>query len=185
MAETIVIACPICMQKIRAPGGVIGKQVKCPQCKNAFTGADPNVVPSQPSTPATRLPEVPAIEPVGWNGSAKAALPPVPVALNDRPRSPFVDFLLLRRAMAPAILVVLFYLVSAGLLVGGIVWAILEVAAVVTRVQPIGIGLLSVLGIFVATIFALIVWRVTCETLAAVFRIHDRLSDGDKSKPMS
>src|SRR5438477_2243541 len=101
---TLVIACPICLQKIRAPAAVVGKQIRCPQCKNGFTAADPNAVASEPVVvnlprPRERVPdEEPAVDPLGLEADEDVAGEPAgPSAL--------VEFLLLRRLITPVILV--------------------------------------------------------------------------------
>ncbi len=165
---TLVIACPICLQKIRAPATVVGKQIRCPQCKNGFTAADPAAVPMQPAVaiiPRPREPiadEEPAADPLGLEGDAEEVAPAAPGA--------FVEFLLLRRMITPAILVTLFWFGVAVVLLAGLVAFIVAVVGMALRATPILPGLLMILLDFVLTAGALILWRVACETLATVFR---------------
>src|SRR5262245_32305826 len=105
---TLVIACPICLQKIRAPANVVGRQIRCPQCKNGFTAADPAAVGGTsvlPSAPRPREPEAneePAADPLGLESDDNGG--------KGAPASnAVIDFLLLRRLITPAILVALFW----------------------------------------------------------------------------
>src|SRR5437660_9929719 len=99
---TVVIACPICTQKVRAPDSVLGRQIKCPQCKNPFIALDPNAIPAAPAFDAG-FPEKPGT-PVLGDEDAEIS--------EDVPRRPsaFVDYLLFRRMVTPVIITVLFYL---------------------------------------------------------------------------
>src|SRR5712692_6930171 len=53
----VVIACPTCQQKVRIGENLLGKQVKCPQCKNPFTAVDPNAVAAPTWEAVTSQPE--------------------------------------------------------------------------------------------------------------------------------
>jgi hypothetical protein len=172
---TLVIACPICLQKIRAPAGVVGKQIRCPQCKNGFTAADPNAVANQPAV--ATLPqkskiadEEPGADPLGLEGDTDAATEPAAP-------SPLIDFLLLQRMITPAILVALFWFGVAMILLAGLVALIVAIAGMATRATPVLPGLLMILLDLVLSAGALLMWRVACETLATVFRTAERIRE--------
>jgi hypothetical protein len=172
---TLVIACPICLQKIRAPANVVGRQIRCPQCKNGFTAADPAAVsdPSAlPSAPRPREPvpdEESAADPLGLESDDDVAAEPASNAL--------IDFILLRRMITPSILVALFWFGVALIVLAGLVGAIVGIVSMVSRTTPVLPGLLMVLLDFVLTLGALLFWRVTCETLGTVFRTSHQVKE--------
>ena len=138
---TLVIACPICLQKIRAPAAVVGKQIRCPQCKNGFTAADPSAVANQPAVPNLPRPrepvpedEEPGADPLGLEADVDAVAEPAGP-------SPFVEFLLLRRMITPVILVALFWFGVAVILLAGLVAFIVAVIGLATRTTPVLPGL--------------------------------------------
>jgi hypothetical protein len=167
---TLVIACPICLQKIRAPADVVGRPIRCPQCKNGFTAADPAAItsePALPSVPRSREAEPAAVaDPLGLEADVAAA--EVAPAGNA-----VVDFFFLRRMITPAILTTLFWFGVAMMLLAGLVGAIVVIIGIATHGTTIGPGLLMLLVDFVTTIVALILWRVVCETIATVFRMAE------------
>jgi hypothetical protein len=170
MATMIVIACPICMQKIRAPETVIGRQIKCPQCKNMFNAADPNALPADARAVQGRLAEAPALEAEDWDGSeAAATAAPAGNAL--------VDYLVFRRLVTPAIITGLFYVGAAVILLVGLVYGILGILAMAAVKGSAAVGLLSLLIAFFATIASLVLWRVACEVLISLFRILDNVRE--------
>jgi hypothetical protein len=171
---TLVIACPICLQKIRAPAAVVGKQIRCPQCKNGFTAADPNAVASQPAVSNLPRPRSedgePGADPLGLEGDADAAGEPTGP-------SSLVEFLLLRRLITPTILVALFWFGVAVILLAGLVALIVAIAGMATRSTPVLPGLLMILLDLVLSVGALLMWRVACETLVTVFRTAERVRE--------
>lgn len=170
MATMIVIACPMCMQKIRAPESVIGRQVRCPQCKNSFNAADPNAISDDAPAIQPRLAESP-LESAGWeNGSGEATT--VPPAGNA-----FADYLLFRRMVTPGIITGLFYLGAAVILLVGLVYGILAILAMIASRQAALFGLLSLLIAMFATVVSLVMWRVFCEVLISLFRILDNVRE--------
>jgi hypothetical protein len=173
MATMIVIACPICMQKIRAPESVIGRQIRCPQCKNAFNAADPNAIPAEPSPVQSRLAESPPIEEENWADEALAA----PEAKKPARGNSIVDYLVFRGLVTPVIITGLFYLGAAVILLVGLVYGILAIAGMVAVHGAALLGLLSLLIAFFATIAGLILWRVVCEVLVALFRILENVKE--------
>lgn len=171
--STIVLACPICLQKIRAPVSVVGKQIRCPQCKNGFTAIDPNAVANEP---ALSLPR-PAVngptdaDPLGLEADAGVA------AAYGGGGSAFVDFMALRRVITPTILTPLFWFGVALMLLGGLVTTIVAIAGMAAKTTPALPGLLTVLIAFVATVGGILLWRVLCEALATIFRTADQVRE--------
>ncbi len=169
---TLVIACPICLQKIRAPDAVIGRQIKCPQCKNPFTAADPGAPAAgalAANPPAIPEPEEAAgVDPLGLEGDEPAA-PPA--------RAGIMDYLLFRRMVTPAILTALFYFGVAVILLFGLVYAITAVVGMASQATGVALGLLSMLLDFVLTISAVVLWRVFCEVVITLFRILEQLRE--------
>src|SRR5437870_2580067 len=126
----VVIACPICQQKVRVNTSLLGKSVKCPQCKNPFTAVDPNAVPppaptwepvtAKPDLDFTSAPDEPTREEFDYDQDV-APLPPGPRKSGGRA---FVDYLLFRRMVTPVVMTVIFYLVALAMLIGGVVYGI-------------------------------------------------------------
>jgi Domain of unknown function (DUF4282) len=173
MATTmIVIACPICMQKIRAPEAVIGRQVKCPQCKNSFLAADPNsIIADVPEMPS-RMTE--GIDTSDW----EAAIPTAqPETSSVRSGGSFLDYLVFRRMVTPAIIVVMFYLGAALILAAGLVYGIISLIALFGSRSTALMGLLSLFVAALSTIVGLVMWRVCCEVLISLFRILDNVRE--------
>lgn len=173
MATMIVIACPMCMQKIRAPETVIGRQIRCPQCKNSFNAADPNAVPTDAPGVQSRLTEAPSAESPNWDNGE----PEVPVVPRAASGSAFVDYLLFHRMVTPRIITGLFYLGAAVILLIGLVYGILGILAIVASKQTAMIGLLSLLIAVFTTIVSLVMWRIFCEVLISLFRILDNVRE--------
>lgn len=171
MATMIVIACPICMQKIRAPETVIGRQIKCPQCKNMFNAADPNALPADARAVQARLADAPALESDAWDGSEAAPV------VSPAGGGAIVDYLVFRRLVTPAIITGLFYVGAAVILLVGLVYGILGILAMAAVKGGAAVGLLSLLIAFFATIASLVLWRVACEVLISLFRILDNVRE--------
>src|SRR5262245_14587859 len=119
--STIVFACPICLQKIRAPGTVVGKQIRCPQCKNGFTAIDPNAPSGEPAANGPT-----DADPLGLEGEGGAAQ-------YGGGSSAFVDFMTLRRVITPSILTALFWFGFGLMLLGGLVTGIVAIASIATK----------------------------------------------------
>src|SRR5215475_13334355 len=99
----VVIASPICQQKVRVNTSLLGKSVKCPQCKNPFTAVDPNAAAAPAPTwePVTAKPEFDFTsareEPPREEVSDEEDLPPSPPVPRKSGGSALVDYLLFRR----------------------------------------------------------------------------------------
>jgi hypothetical protein len=185
----IVIACPICQQKIRAPENVIGRQIKCPQCKAPFTVDHPPVEPVAPKPTGKLSPEI-APEPFAivqpapsWTPADPVAMPPTAAAppIADTPRrtakgNALVDVLLFRRMVAPSIVIVVFYLGLLGIVGYGIFNVILGILMLIGTQKGSGIaGLIMILIAVFGGIVSLLIWRISCELVLVLFRIHDEL----------
>lgn len=174
---TLVIACPICLQKIRAPGNVLGRQIKCPQCKNGFTAVDPNAVaPEAPAAPRKELPpppkieeEFPAADPLGLDDELPLPTKPSGGGIGD--------YLMFRRMVTPVIVTAMFYFGVAVILLVGLIFGVMSLVGAITVKGAALMSLLSILIDFVATISALVMWRVLCEVVLILFRIHDQLRE--------
>lgn len=203
---TVQIACPTCQARIRAPEAAIGRTIRCPQCRSPFTAEDMAAParPSRPraDTPATNafafdddpgpLAAAAASPPAGAfaldsiSGPVEVVPPPTltappPPVPSPRPAGPgLFDYLAFRRLLAPTLLVWLHYLGVAGLLLGGLLTTFSLIAsAVVAGVEgPLAAALLVIwiVGVFVGTLASLVFWRVGCEVLLVLFRIHEVLA---------
>src|SRR5258707_15754182 len=157
----VVIACPTCQQKVRIGENLLGKQVKCPQCKNPFTAVDPNAVPPPASSweAVTHKPEFdfnapappPTVEPPpeeDYDYDQDA-----PGRPSQRPQksagSKFVDYLLFRRMVTPFVLLVLFYLGVVAIVIYGIIQG---VAGIIILVHGSVYGILFLLGALFGTL---------------------------------
>jgi hypothetical protein len=169
---SIVIACPVCTQKVRVPETVLGRQIKCPQCKNGFLAQDPNAIP-----PAPVFDEAFAAAPEAAPQSGESA------GMNEfedeltvpRPPSGFVDYLLFRRMVTPVIIVIFFYLGVLMLMLGALFGLVSGIVGISQRSYQL--GALSILGAIFGTIVALILWRIFCEVLITLFRILDNVRE--------
>lgn len=174
----VVIACPICQQKVRVNTSLLGKSVKCPQCKNPFTAVDPNAVAApQPAwEPVTAKPELdftsPPEEPARDEFAYDQDVPAPPPGPRKSTGSGFVDYLLFRRMVTPWVIIVLFYVGLAVLIVLGIVQA---VSGIITLAHGSLLGLALVVGAFFGTLLAILVLRIYCEVLVVFFRILDNV----------
>ena len=167
---TIVIACPMCSQKVRAPEAVVGRQIKCPQCKNAFIAIDPNAAPTFDAA-FTAAPQEPPATPTFFTPVDEFAPAPVP-----RGGGAFVDYLMMRRMVTPILIVILFYLGVVVQLLAAVVYLVMGLMTATARGGALlGIGMM--LGAVIGTIASLIVWRISCEVLITLFRIHDHLRE--------
>lgn len=90
MTNPIIATCPSCQKRLKAQSGVVGKQVRCPSCKNPFVvqaaPAKPNpgtpqsgAIQSRPSQPAQPQPSSPSAPPpqqpanLQWSAGTQAA----------------------------------------------------------------------------------------------------------------
>jgi hypothetical protein len=179
----VVIACPTCQQKIRAPKAMIGRSVKCPQCRNLFTALDAAEVGlAEPSPKSSRpaIPEGQAVYPEPpaptihaetlWNESERSddAKPP---AVNS-----LVEYLLFRRMVTPAIVVMLFYVGIVLQLTGGAFLFVSGLLQLIARSGvAAGVGFMAA-GLFGTTI-SIVAWRIFCEVLLTLFRILEQLRE--------
>ena len=189
----LVIACPTCQQKIRAPESVIGRQIKCPQCKTPFVAQDTTSLGAAAIIPGGMVRE--QIPPQQQDAAAASATSqgsstagpeelgdsaPEPRENAKPSRGSFVDYLLFRRMVTPWIIIVVFYLGVAGILIYGVIQTVFAVFLVVEsrgRAAGVGIAVLYVLLAFFGSIFALVLWRVYCEVIATFFRILDNVRE--------
>jgi predicted Zn finger-like uncharacterized protein len=175
----VVIACPTCQQKVRVNENLLGKSVKCPQCKNPFTAVDPNAVQANASswepTPSSdldfssQLPPPPPPRPEEFDEPTAADPAAIP---RKAGRSALVDYLLFRRMVTPAVIIVLFYIGVVVLVISGIVWAISGLFVLFNRSA---FGILIILGAFLLTLLGILILRIYCEVVTVLFRILDNL----------
>jgi len=91
---SILIFCPDCNAKIRAPTSILGRQVRCPKCEVSFTAtADDGPEPELPPDPEPDVPPEPdplsELEPDPYPVSQPAPPPARPtVARPEPPRRP-------------------------------------------------------------------------------------------------
>jgi hypothetical protein len=170
---SIVIACPICTQKVRVPETVLGKNIKCPQCKNSFLAQDPDAPPTKPQMEQ------------GFANAAEATPQSAFSTLDEieedaepqpgRSAGGFIDYLLFRRMVTPVIIVVLFYLGILLQLAGALYLFVMGIVTIASGTRVV--GLLTVLASIVGTIVGMIVWRIFCEVLITMFRILDNVRE--------
>jgi hypothetical protein len=183
----LVIACPTCQQKIRAPESVIGRQIKCPQCKTPFIAQDTGSLSAAAASPSGTVREQFAPAPPQDNPALPPSNPEELSAAEPEPRErvrpsrgSFMDYLLFRRMVTPWIIIVVFYLGVAGILIYGVlqfIFAILLVAESRGHAAGVGIAVLYLFGALFGSIFALVLWRVYCEVIATFFRILDNVRE--------
>ncbi len=188
----VVIACPTCLSKIRAPETAIGRQVKCPQCRSPFVAAEPLPTPDRRTPPhpssSTEFDDEPLQSVLPASSNPEFAVPgelhQAPLASAPLPEAPgtLLDYLTFRRMVTPAIMTAVFYFGCLLILLNGLgtlAWA----GFVLTLGGPAGNGGELLLGVglillgVVGTLIGLVFWRVSCEVLVVVFRIHEVLSE--------
>jgi hypothetical protein len=194
----ILLHCPDCAAKIRAPEQIIGRQVHCPKCDAEFTAAveeapapEPEPAPSQP-TPPPAPPEVKEPAPVRNEVHVQPASPPpeepdeevdvVPAteAAYDPaygPPNPVADVLLFRTMIAPAIIQGFFWVGVILCVLTGVVYLIAAIGMLVDASQPASLALLQGLGALGIIVFGPPVLRICCELLILFFRIYDALKE--------
>lgn len=185
---TIVVACPTCQQKIRAPESVLGRQIKCPQCKNAFI---PEAAPTQAQVTASAPPEPPPYEPPAstWESAGQNDLPePEPTYTptrrsrdtggrsGEKSGGGFVDYLLFRRMVTPGIITVIFYIGVVGIILGGLISTGITVFALI-RSELYGMAILYLVIGFMSGLMGLVFWRIYCELIILAFRIYETLTE--------
>src|SRR5262245_29395055 len=135
----ILLYCPDCNAKIRAPEQILGRQVRCPKCDAEFTAATDGVASptasdsypvsqpaareeavSPPPTPVQELkpeppppsPPAPAPPPeqLEWKEPAPAREPVHSLTDAAAPANPIGDFLLFRTMVAPLIIQIVFWI---------------------------------------------------------------------------
>ncbi|HLW67551.1 MAG TPA: DUF4282 domain-containing protein [Gemmataceae bacterium] len=190
----LVIACPTCQQKIRAPESVIGRQIKCPQCKTPFIAQDTSSLGAPPIVPGgtirEQLPSHQQPDGAAATAATQGWSAPTPDELGEaetesrgpakQSRGSFLDYLLFRRMVTPWIIIVVFYLGVAGIIIGGIIQFVSAVYLIVDsrgHAAAVGIAVLYLLGALLGSIFFLVLWRVYCEVIATFFRILDNVRE--------
>jgi predicted Zn finger-like uncharacterized protein len=189
----ILIVCPDCDARIRAPATAVGRQVRCPKCGGAFTAAgedgaeaapappapEPEEVPAPPPPPAPTLratdtpPEATAAERDGWKDATDLADEEVP---EEERANVLLDFLVFRRMVAPVVVQVLFWVgLAAALLAGGLQFAI-ALSALYQGAQ-FGVAARPLLAALACWFVAPVLIRVGCEVLIAFFRVYDLLGE--------
>src|SRR5580700_3387676 len=168
----LVIACPVCLQKIRAPENVIGRQIKCPQCKNGFVAADPST-PSATVAASRESEDVeltPTADPLGLGDDDSAK----PDGRSGQGNS-LLDYVLFRRMITPVIITALFYFGVVVLLILGLVTGIRGIATILDK--QIAYGAVLLIGALVGTAIWLLMWRILCEIIILSFQILAKLRD--------
>jgi len=184
----LVIACPTCQQKIRAPETVIGRQIKCPQCKTPFVAQDtatgpanlpPPDAPTQIQTAATTpANDFSNLGQTGATWPGQTGVEPMPEAESE-PRSKsgggtFMDYILFRRMVTPWIVIFLFYFVTALLILSGVIGFVMGILAVRSSILQ---AVLLIIGSIFGTLLFMVLWRIYCEVLMTFFRILDNVRD--------
>ncbi len=164
----LVIACPVCLQKIRAPENVIGRNIKCPQCKNSFIAADPSAPAGSMSSTSDSESAPPVADPLGLDDAGDSDHLP-------KRANAFVDYLLFRRMVTPVIITALFYCGAVALLILGLVTGIRGILALADKQVTNGLILIS--SAIVGTIVWLVLWRIWCEIVILFFQILAKLRD--------
>jgi hypothetical protein len=172
----VVIACPICQQKVRVNENLLGKSVKCPQCKNPFTAVDPNAAVAPTWEAVTQKPELDFTSPPPPQEPPEEEFDDEDVPAHPATRksggSGIVDYLLFRRMVTPWVILVLFY-VGVVVLIGlGLFQA---VSGVIALASGHTLGLALIFGALFGTLFGILLLRVYCEVVAVFFRILDNV----------
>lgn len=159
----VLIECPSCQRKLRLTDNMVGRQVKCPACSTTFTAAGSPEEPPQPIQPIEDNPPAP-------RGLGDVSAGPFAPSVPTEP-SALLDFLAFRRMVTPVIIQVLFWLLVASCVFGGLAMMLVGLLASY-RVEPAWI----LLGLFLMTLGPILV-RIYCETLILFFRINETLTD--------
>ncbi len=199
----ILIHCPDCGAKIRAPEKAIGRQIRCPKCDAEFT-AQSNAAPAPPA-------EAPPPEPVPEPVAAGAAPPPeaneapksasveairreLPVDGDEEededesppamtpesygpPRNPLVDVLLFRMMITPIIIQFLFWLGVIACVIGGGITLVVAIGLMVSGNSDVTAAFIqALLGLGLIVLGPLAI-RLVCELNILFFRIYDTLRE--------
>ncbi|MBN9122720.1 MAG: hypothetical protein J0I06_26845, partial [Planctomycetes bacterium] len=105
--QTVTFPCPFCGRRMGVPADLLGKQVRCPHCKQvvlAPVGAAPSgVVPAVPLPPPPPPPLLPPSPPV-LPAPVVVAPPPPPPSLPSSSESELPTFTMQRKEGADSIL---------------------------------------------------------------------------------
>jgi hypothetical protein len=195
----IVVTCPECDAKIKAPEHAIGKMIKCPKCSGKFTatansGAAPAPTPPPAPPPPPPAPDQDTVHDDS-SGFGDIEVPPVkaPAApkpapkgnddFDDMPMPPkkkrgpasFGDFLTFKAFITPTfgIQIVFWVIVAYSMYFG---FGLLQFGIDVMD-HSFGQGIkvigLAMLQIVLAPIFT----RVMCETIVVFFRINESIGE--------
>ncbi len=160
---SVTVHCPHCQARMKAPDTAVGHNVKCPSCQNSFL-IQGGAAAAPPPAPA---------------GQAAFADLDAPSAAGPRSRSsPFVDFLLFRKMIAPVVIQVIFWLGFAGCILFGLIQIGIAVFALASTKET-GAALVALVISFVSALATMvlgpIMLRVYCEMLILVFRMYETL----------
>jgi predicted Zn finger-like uncharacterized protein len=179
---SILIHCPDCDAKIRAPDSIMGRQVKCPKCDAEFTatakpapGPYPVSQPAFPEKPEAPRPELPPGDDEEWPEETSVLDSSEPTEVNET--SPVVEFLLFRTMIGPLIIQVLFWLGVVLCVLAGLVVLVMAILGLVDGRLGVGTALLQVFGSLGIMLFGPLLVRIQCEMLILFFRIHDTLKE--------
>jgi hypothetical protein len=202
----IVIYCPDCTAKIRAPEQIIGRHIRCPKCDSEFVAKGdeaptPSAPPSAPEPPTPSAPvAVPFAPPPPPEEPAKPArsetirpepaadVPPPP---EEKPASPasvpelvplpanaLADFLLFRTMITPILVQLIFWIGTIlCILTGGYLLISAIVEMVSTDKGPVGPFFLQALRGLGLIVFGPLLVRIGCELNILAFRIYDALKE--------
>jgi hypothetical protein len=193
----ILIYCPQCAAKIRAPEQAIGRQIRCPKCEAEFTAtSDETVPPPVPPEPAPSPPP-PAPEPAPPSPpeprveAPRPELPPeddreeedredepkpTPAPGTAAPTNSLVEFLLFRTMISPIIIQVIFWIgVIASIGAGGF-FLIAAIGLMAGGKDAVFAFLQALMGLGLLVLGPLAV-RVCCELTILFFRIYDSLRE--------
>lgn len=160
----VLIECPSCQRKLRLADTMVGRPVKCPACSTAFTASagSPEELPVPIQAVEEKLP--PLRGPGEFN--------PGPFLPADSgPPSALLDYLAFRRMITPVIIQILFWLLVASCVFGGLAMILVGLFSWY-RIQPE----LILLGLFLMAIGPIMV-RIYCEILFLFFRMNETLTD--------
>lgn len=201
----ILLYCPDCSAKIRAPEQVLGRQVRCPKCDAEFTaasdgagGAAPpgtDAYPvSQPAAPPREEPVSPPPSPLQElraESTAPAAPPPEPAPAKEPeaprepalapaeagpPGNPVVDFLLFRTMIAPLIIQIVFWVGVLSCVLAGFVFLVIAIGEIINGRQVMD-GVVRAFAALAVILVGPLVVRIYCELLILFFRIYDTLRE--------
>jgi hypothetical protein len=175
-----VITCTHCGASGNAPDHILGQQVRCSKCKQSFVagGSSPPPAPSPFAVePAAEEEGFPTNEDVGRAAARRSSRRDDDI--DDELRRPirkpgggsgFVDILMFRRMVAPYLIIILFWVMLVGVILGSL--------------GSIGVGLTQggrgipfvLIGVVYLVIGPLAV-RLWCEVMIVIFRINETLTD--------